>query len=124
MCELIVVIVNSGFEEKVMSAARSVGARGGTIFNARGTAQSQDLVKFMGITLHPNKEIVFILSSKESRDDIMTAIKKETGLATEGAGIIFSLPVDSVMGINFGEPQDTVTPQEQQEASKPTSDEN
>ena len=100
--ELIVVIVNSGYEEKVMSAARSVGARGGTIFNARGTAQSQDLVKFMGITLHPNKGIILILSNKESRDDIMTAIKKETGLATEGAGIIFSLPVDSVMGINFG----------------------
>ncbi len=124
MCELIVVIVNSGFEEKVMSAARSVGARGGTIFNARGTAQSQDLVKFMGITLHPNKEIVFILSSKESRDDIMTAIKKETGLATEGAGIIFSLPVDSVMGINFGETTDAETPQEKEEVSKPTSDEN
>lgn len=103
MCELIVVIVNSGYEEKVMSAARSAGARGGTIFNARGTAQSQDLVKFMGITLHPNKEIVFILSGKETRDDIMSAVKKAAGLATEGAGIIFSLPVDSLMGISFDE---------------------
>ena len=101
MNELIVVIVNSGFEEKVMSAAREAVARGGTIFNARGTAQSQDLVKFMGITLHPNKEIVFILSSQEGRDDIMNAIKKNTGLATEGAGILFSLPVDSVMGVNL-----------------------
>ena len=101
MNELIVVIVNSGFEEKVMSAAREAGARGGTIFNARGTAQSQDLVKFMGITLHPNKEIVFILSSQETRDEIMNAIKKNTGLATEGAGILFSLPVDSVMGVNL-----------------------
>lgn len=107
MCELIVVIVNSGYQEKVMSAARSAGARGGTIFNARGTAQSQDLVKFMGITLHPNKEIVFILSSKKTRDDIMTAIKKDTGLATEGAGIIFSLPVDSIMGLNFDEAEKT-----------------
>lgn len=101
MNELIVVIVNSGFEEEVMSAARSAGARGGTIFNARGTAESQDLVKFMGITLHPNKEIVFILTKAETRDDIMNAIKKNTGLATEGAGILFSLPVDSVMGVNL-----------------------
>ncbi|MBO4323520.1 MAG: P-II family nitrogen regulator, partial [Clostridia bacterium] len=91
----------SGFEEEVMSAARSAGARGGTIFNARGTAESQDLVKFMGITLHPNKEIVFILSSPETRDEIMNAVKKNTGLATEGAGIIFSLPVDSVLGVNL-----------------------
>jgi len=101
MNELIVVIVNSGFEEEVMSAARDAGARGGTIFNARGTAESQDLVKFMGITLHPNKEIVFILTTLEARDDIMNAIKKNTGLATAGAGILFSLPVDSVLGVNL-----------------------
>lgn len=101
MNELIVTIVNSGFEEEVMAAARSAGARGGTIFNARGTAESQDLVKFMGITLHPNKEIVFILTKQETRDDIMNAIKQSTGLATEGAGILFSLPVDSVMGVNL-----------------------
>ena len=101
MGELIVVIVNSGYEEKVMAAAREAGAKGGTIFNARGTAESQDLVKFMGITLHPNKEIVFILTSDESRDAIMEAIKKNTGLATEGAGILFSMPVSSVMGVTL-----------------------
>ena len=101
MNELIVVIVNSGFEEQVMTAAREAGARGGTIFNARGTAQSQDLVKFMGITLHPNKEIVFILSSREARDNIMETIKKKTGLSTAGAGILFSLPVSSVLGVNL-----------------------
>ena len=101
MDQLIVVIVNSGYEEQVMSAAREAGARGGTIFNARGTAQSQDLVKFMGITLHPNKEIVFILSSAETRDKIMNAVKENVGLATEGAGILFSLPVDSVIGVTL-----------------------
>ncbi len=104
MNELIVVIVNSGFEEQVMTAAREAGARGGTIFNARGTAQSQDLVKFMGITLHPNKEIVFILSTREARDSIMEAVKKQTGIATAGAGILFSLPVSSVLGVNLEKP--------------------
>ena len=74
-------------------------ARGGTIFNARGTANAQDEVKFLGVTLHPDKEIVFILTDSDSRNTIMTAIKENTGLTTPGAGIIFSLPVDSVMGI-------------------------
>ncbi len=101
MSELIVVIVNQGYEETVMSAAREAGARGGTIFNARGTADAQDLVKFMGITLHPNKEIVFILATKSSRNKIMTAIKDSCGLSTTGAGIIFSLPVDSTMGVTL-----------------------
>lgn len=97
--ELIVAIVNHGFEEDVMSAARAAGARGGTVFNARGTASANKEVKFLGVALHPNKEIVFILTSLEKRNDIMTAIKDKVGLATPGAGIIFSLPVESVLGV-------------------------
>lgn len=97
--ELIVVIVNHGFEEEVMSAARSAGARGGTVFNARGTANANKEVKFLGVALHPNKEILLILTSLDKRNDIMTAIKDKVGLATPGAGVIFSLPVDSVLGV-------------------------
>jgi len=108
MNELIVVIVNQGYDEIVMSAAREAGARGGTIFNARGTAEAQDLVKFMDITLHPNKEIVFILTAKSTRDKIMTAVKEAAGLATDGAGIIFSLPVDSVMGVKLDDDAPTL----------------
>lgn len=99
MDELIVVIVNQGFEEEVMEAARTGGARGGTIFNARGTANAQDEVQFLGIKLHPDKEVVFILTEGVNRNSIMDAIKQSTGLTTPGAGIMFSLPVDSVMGI-------------------------
>lgn len=100
MKELIVAIVNQGFEEEVMQSARNAGARGGTIFNARGTANAQDEVAFLGITLHPDKEIVFILTDKDDRNAIMEAIKNSTGLTTPGAGIVFALPVDSVLGIN------------------------
>ena len=98
--ELIVVIVNHGFEEEVMSAARSAGAKGGTVFNARGTASANKEVKFLGVALHPNKEVVLILTGIETRNDIMTAIK-EKGRTTPGAGILFSLPVESVLGIDF-----------------------
>lgn len=99
--ELIVAIVNHGFEEEVMSAARAAGARGGTVFNARGTANADDEVKFLGISLHPHKEIVFILTQSDAKKDIMTAIKDRAGLATPGSGILFTLPVESVMGIDF-----------------------
>ena len=101
MNQLIVVIINDGYEEEVMSAARLAGARGGTIISARGTAQEKDLVKFLGISLHPEKEIILILTSEDLRDNIMEAIKKSAGLATKGAGILFSLPVDSVLGVSL-----------------------
>ena len=100
-CELIVAIVNHGFEDEVMTAARSAGARGGTVFNARGTANADDEVKFLGITLHPNKEIIFILTEQKTKVAIMQAIKERAGLATPGAGILFPLPVESFLGVDF-----------------------
>ena len=39
--ELIMCIVNTGFSETVMEAAKDAGARGGTILNGRGTANKE-----------------------------------------------------------------------------------
>ena len=39
--ELIIAIVNRGFADDVMSAAKSAGATGGTIMNARGTGKEE-----------------------------------------------------------------------------------
>ena len=100
-CELIVVIVNQGFEEEVMRAARNAGAKGGTVFNARGTVTADDEVKFLGITLHPNKEIVYILTKSEDKVEIMKAIRDKIGLATPGAGILFTLPVEETLGVDL-----------------------
>ena len=35
--ELVVCIINAGFSQNVMEAARAAGAKGGTILRARGT---------------------------------------------------------------------------------------
>ena len=55
--EAIFCIVNSGYSETVMEAAKKFGARGGTVINARGTA-GKDAEKFFGITVQQEKEIV------------------------------------------------------------------
>ena len=39
--ELIVSIVNAGFSEAVMEAAKEAGARGGTVIHGRGTANKE-----------------------------------------------------------------------------------
>lgn len=97
--ELIMVIVNHGFSDNVMEAARLAGARGGTVINARGTAR-QDAEKIFDIAIHPEKELVFILAHESIKDDILHNIYKDVGLSTEGQGIAFSVPVDDVVGIN------------------------
>ena len=96
--EAIFCIVNSGYSEAVMDAAKKLGARGGTVINARGTA-SKEAETFFHITIEPEKEIVMILVPAKIKDDVLSALYKDVGLNTPGQGIAFSLPVDSVVGI-------------------------
>ena len=111
--ETIFCIVNSGYSEVVMDAAKKFGARGGTVLNARGTA-SKDAEKFFGITVQPEKEIVMILIPAKCKNDILHALYKEVGLETPGQGIAFSLPVDSVVGLTNPDEQ-----KEQKQEEKP-----
>ena len=39
--EVIICIVNAGYSELVMDAAKEVGARGGTVIHAKGTANKE-----------------------------------------------------------------------------------
>ena len=91
--ELIVCIINNGYSDLVMQAAKNEGARGGTIFHAKGTSNS-DAEKFFGIRVSPEKEVVFIVCQSEIKDDIISAIYKDAGLNTKGQGIVFTLPID------------------------------
>ena len=96
--EMIVCIVNAGFSEAVMDAAKEIGARGGTIISARGTA-AKEAESIFQITIQPEKEIVIILVPSKIRDDILHAVYRSVGLNTPGQGIAFSLPVDSAVGL-------------------------
>ncbi|HAQ40053.1 MAG TPA: transcriptional regulator [Clostridiales bacterium] len=96
--DLIITIVNRGFDDVVMEAARSAGATGGTVLNARG-AGVHEAEKFFGISIQPEKDVVLILVKREYRKQIMHAIRNEAGLNKEGRGLSFSIPVEDVCGI-------------------------
>lgn len=95
---LIISIVNRGFSDDVMDAAREAGAKGGTILYGHG-AGLREAETFFGISIHPEKELVIILASGETKSVIMQAIVKRVGMDSEGAGITFALPVTNVEGI-------------------------
>ena len=96
--EAIFCIVNSGYSDAVMEAAKKLGAGGGTVINARGTAP-KDAETLFGITIQPEKEIVMILVPTAIKADVLHALYQEVGLDSAGQGIAFSLPVDGVVGI-------------------------
>ena len=97
--EVILCIINSGFSELVMDTARKLGARGGTVINARGTA-SKVAEKMFNITIQPEKEIVMILVASDIKDAILKGLYDATGINTPAQGIAFTLPVDDVVGIS------------------------
>ena len=91
--ELIVCIINAGFSQNVMAAARRAGARGGSILRGRGSADPE-AEEFFNISIQPDKEVILILASSDTKDAILKAIYKDSGLTTAANGIAFTLPVE------------------------------
>ncbi len=96
---LIIAIVDQGFSEEVMEAARPKGATGGTVFHSRRVG-SEEAMRFWGIRVQPEREVVMILANKEEKTEIMQAIGKACGMQSEAHGVLLSLPVDGVVGLN------------------------
>lgn len=96
--ELIVVILNEGYSDSVMDAARAAGAGGGTVLHAKGTGSSRG-EKFFGVSLADEKDLVYIISHKDEKAAIMRAIAEKTGPGTAAGAICFSLPISSVAGL-------------------------
>lgn len=94
---LIVTIADKGNTERVMEAARSAGATGGTSVRSKGTGAS--IAKFFGIAISEEKEMIYIVAKRDMRDGIMRAIMEKAGKNTDAHAVVFSLPVDSVCGI-------------------------
>jgi nitrogen regulatory protein PII len=95
---LVVAVVNQGFSEQVMDAAHAVGVLGGTIIHAR-QPKLEDVVKFFGVALQDERELVTILVAREQKKELMQAIAKSCGMNTQAHGIVFSLPVEHCAGI-------------------------
>lgn len=91
--DLICLIVNAGFADDAMAAARKAGAPGGTVLKARGTASGED-ARFFGMTLFPEKEVLLMLVPRDKADAVRQAVREADCLKKPGMGIAFSSAVD------------------------------
>lgn len=98
--ELIVVIAEQGYTNLIMDAARGAGAYGGTVIHAKGTGM-EAAEKFMGVSLAAEKELLFIVTKGEEKNNIMQAIMKDAGLDSKAKSICFSLPVTDTAGLRL-----------------------
>ena len=86
-------MVNRGYADDPMVAARKAGAAGGTVINARGTGKEED-VKFFGVTLVPEKELLLILVDAGKADAVLNAVKEVPCLSEPGSGIAYCTAVE------------------------------
>ena len=92
------VSVAGGYSEDVVEAARSAGARGGTVMKGGRRGQEQ-MTQFFGISVQEEQELVMIVVPDEKKTEVMSAINQACGLKTKAHGEVLSLPVDDAIGL-------------------------
>ena len=98
MHELVIAVVNNKYTETAIEAAKSAGATGATVFHTKSinNAKAEGAI---GTSLSAETDSVFFLTTLEYKAKIMEAVRDVAGLKTEGGAVIFSLPVDDLVGI-------------------------
>ena len=97
---LIIAILNKGFSDVAMEAARAAGAGGGTVVRAKGTYGKGD-EHFFGMTLAEEKDTVLIVATEAQRKPIMQALMHQATEQPELGTITFSVPVSDTMGLRL-----------------------
>ena len=98
MHELIIAVVNQKFTDLALDAGRAAGATGATVFHTRSINNKQ-VEQLLGTSIKQETDTLFFLTSSEYKQKIMEAIRDCAGLKTDGGAVLFSLPVDSLVGL-------------------------
>ena len=98
MHELVIAVVNEKYSDAAVEAARAAGATGATVFHTRSVDNAK-IEQAMGAAIPEETDSIFFLTTKEYKLKIMEAIRDSAGLKTEGSAVIFSIPVDDLVGI-------------------------
>ena len=100
--ELVGIVVNKGYAEDAMAAARKAGAGGGTVVPARGTAKPDDET-FFGVKLVPEKELLLVLADAALANAVVDAVRALPCFAEKGSGIAFRVPVRDFSALGAAE---------------------
>ena len=98
MHELVIAVVNNKYTDVAIEAARSAGATGATVFHTK-SINNDKAEQSIGTALNRETDSIFFLTTMEYKAKIMEAVRDSAGLKTEGGAVIFSLPVDDLVGV-------------------------
>ena len=98
MHELVIAVVNTKYTDIAIEAARAAGATGATVFHTK-SINNERAEQAIGTSINRETDSLFFLTTLEYKTKIMEAVRDAAGLKTEGGAVIFSLPVDDLVGV-------------------------
>ena len=93
--QMVVVIYNSGYSDKIFDVAKKLNINGGTFLKAHGMSKFE-AEKFFGVVIEPEKEIALLVVSKEITSNLLSELYDNIGPKTEVQGIAFAIDVDAM----------------------------
>lgn len=95
----IVAIVERGKADTIVAEAKNAGVRGATILYGRGTGEHESR-KFLKIQIESSKEVIIFIVKKDQYASIYKIIAETSGIEEPGVGIMFTVPVSNLMGVD------------------------
>lgn len=96
-----VAVVDIGMGSRILNESKKIGISGGTIFLGRGTVK-KPILELLGIN-ESKKEIVLMISDKKIEERLHEGLTEKFHLDKPNKGIIFSSPVNRIIGIRTRE---------------------
>ena len=93
--QMVVVIYNSGYSDKIFDVAKKLNINGGTFLKAHGMSKFE-AEKFFNVVIEPEKEIALLVVNKAITDNLLKELYDNIGPKTEVQGIAFAIDVDGM----------------------------
>lgn len=103
--KLVIAIVQRGYSDEAINAAKSQGAKGAVILSGKGRGESQR--KFFGFEVDPENETILMLVKEEICLPVVKAIYAAVDYKSAARGLVFVLPVDFVSGMTHAKDPST-----------------
>jgi len=99
---VLIAILADELEEKAIDAAKHAGAGGVTILDARGIG-AEEKKTFFGLTYEGSQSVLLFVLEKKLSLKVMKALTKELDLANHSKGVVFTIPLEHIAGIDIGQ---------------------
>lgn len=96
---VLVAIVADDLEEKAIDVAKRAGAGGVTLLDARGIG-AKEKKTFFGLTYEGSQCVLICVLEKKLSLHVMKALTVELELTKHSKGVVFTLPLDHIAGID------------------------